>query len=206
MKEEQPGVSALAALLLIAAGAFMALLYRATLRFCADVKPFKVVRTGVVEREIRPPSDGMHHVMLFQWQLFGTGWLFQRALRRLNSKYAHWDSPFAERGQDAETEVLNFCNTYGVQQEPWVWSKPAKEYSTMNEWFTRKYSPSLAPENNLGSSDVLSPATAVVFSFPSVLQMPDLVKNEKFTISETGIPEHTVSLVLVHGILHARRS
>ena len=167
---------------------FLVALRRATLRFCASVRPFHILKTDQIDCEIRPPSDGVWHVLAFIWRVFGSGRLYQAFLRWLNRKYLHWDTPFADLGQDAATEVLSYCRTYGVQVEPWVWEKPACEYTTMNEWFTRKYAGAHAPERNTWG--VLSPATAVVTPFPSVREMPQIIKNEQFHIRDVGIPEH----------------
>ena len=168
---------------------FALALVRATLRFSASATPYIIVRTGEMEKETRPPSDAVFHVLFFKWHVFGSGWLYQRMLRKLNQAYDDWDTPFEKLGKDAATAVHEYCTTYKVQREPWPWSKSAAEYRTMNEWFTRHYRPELAPESNLGSAHVLSPATAVVSLFPSVAQMPRLVKNDRFTISECGIPD-----------------
>jgi len=77
-----------------------------------------------------------------------------------------------------------------VQKHPWIWSKPAADYRTQNEWFTRKYVGELTPERNLGSAHVLMPATAVVYFFHSAAEMPRVVKNDRFTITDSGIPDH----------------
>ena len=169
---------------------FLVALRRATLRFCASVRPFHILKTDQIDCEIRPPSDGVWHVLAFIWRVFGSGRLYQAFLRWLNRKYLHWDTRFEDLGQNAATEVLSYCRTYGVQVEPWVWEKSAGEYTTMNEWFTRKYAGPHAPERNLGTSHVLSPATAVVTPFPSVREMPQIIKNEQFHIRDVGIPEH----------------
>lgn len=183
-------LSALALALLLAATTFLIVLYYATLRFCASARPYHILKTGKIGCEIRPPSDGVFHVLAFKWRVFGSGWLYQRFLRWLNSKYAHWDTPFAELGQDAETEVRGYCHTYSVQEEPWIWDRPAAAYMTMNEWFTRKYATPHAPESNLGSAGVLSPATAVVTPFASVAEMPTVIKNGSFHIRNVGIPNY----------------
>ncbi|KOO26348.1 hypothetical protein Ctob_002245 [Chrysochromulina tobinii] len=119
---------------------FLVALRRATLRFCASVRPFHILKTDQIDCEIRPPSDGVWHVLAFIWRVFGSGRLYQAFLRWLNRKYLHWDTRFEDLGQNAATEVLSYCRTYGVQVEPWVWEKSAGEYTTMNEWFTRKSS------------------------------------------------------------------
>jgi len=181
---------------------FLFFLHRATLRFCASVRPYYVLKTGSCECEIRPPSDGVWHVLAFKWQVFGSGWAYQFFLRWLNRKYQNWDTPFGALGQDAAEEVLKYCHRYGVQHEPWIWDRPAGEYTTMNDWFTRKYAPALAPERNLGSADVLSPATAVVMPFPSVVELPKIVKNERFRIVDVGIPQYQEYLAHPCAILY----
>lgn len=99
-----------------------------------------------------------------------------------------WDNTFEELGLDAETEVRNYCKSYGVQVSPWVWEKPAKDYKTMNEWFTRSYRYDIM--TRLGTSEIVTPASAVVTFFKNVREMPKILKNDKFTISESGIPNY----------------
>lgn len=183
-------ISTTLASLLLVVCLFFIILHRATLRFCASSKPFRVLRTGEMDCEIRPPADGVFHVLLFKWQLFGSGWAYQRFLLWLNNKYSDWDTPFVQLGLDPETEVRKYCRTYNVQQEPWIWEKAPPQFTTMNDWFTRKFAPAHAPEGHLGTADVLSPATAVVTPFESVLEMPKVVKNERFTIADVGIRDY----------------
>lgn len=131
-------------------------LHSATLQFSTEAKPFVVVKSGATEKEVRPPSDAVFHVLFFVWGVFGRGWVYQHMLRKLNSAYDTWDTPFAALGLDATAAVRGYCEQYGVQQEPWVWSKPASEYRTFNEWFARRFVPSLSPEANLGNAAVLT--------------------------------------------------
>ena len=56
--------------------------------------------------------------------------------------------------------------------------------------FGRLYKPELAPEATCGDAAVLTPATGVVSWFDSVALMPKLLKNERFTIAQSGIPDH----------------
>jgi hypothetical protein len=67
-------------------------------------------------------------VLLFQWRIFGTGWLQQALLRQLNRGYDDWDADFESLGRDAATCVKEYCEKYGVQQQPWIWSKQAAQY------------------------------------------------------------------------------
>ena len=45
-------------------------LVKATLRFC-ETTPYKVLKTGLMEQEVRPPSDAMYHALFFKWRVFG---------------------------------------------------------------------------------------------------------------------------------------
>ena len=169
---------------------FMLRLRQATLRFCGSAEPYQVVRTGATEKETRPASDAVFHVLFFVWGVFGRrGRLYQHLLRALNRQYDDWDTPFAALGTDASSAVLAYCARYGVQVEPWVWSKPAADYTTHNDWFARKYRAELSPERNLGDAAVLMPATAVTSWYSSAAELPVLVKNEQFTLEGSGVPE-----------------
>ena len=170
--------------------AFLLRLRQATLHFAGSAEPYRVVKTGETEKETRPATDAVFHVLFFVWGVFGRrGWLYQHLLRALNREYDAWDTPFAALGIDASSAVLAYCAKYGVQVEPWVWSKPASEYTTQNDWFARKYRSELSPERNLGDAAVLMPATAVASWYSSAAALPALVKNEQFTLEGSGAPE-----------------
>ena len=156
-----------------------------------------VTSGGAVAREHRPVSDVIFHVLVFKWRVLGDGYLFDRAMTRINSTFLSWDEPFATPSE-AEAAVLAFCERWGVAQQPWVWDRPAREYTTMNEWFSRKHLAEHAPENNLGTADVVVPATAVVTWFESVEAMPRVVKNDAFTIDDCGFPPAFVSRCKAH--------
>jgi len=149
-----------------------------------------VLADGTVEREQRPLSDVFFHLVLFKWGLLGDGRLFDSIMARVNREFLEWDRPFPD-GQ-AEAIVYGFCSKWGVPREPWVWSKPVHEYKTLNDWFTRKHASEHAPENNLGEAEIVTPATAVVTWFPSVSEMPKLVKNDAFTVEDCGLPKDFV--------------
>ena len=121
---------------------------------------------------------------------FRDGRLFQWLLTRLNAGFATWDVPFAEQGQDAAAEVLGFCAHWGVALDPWVWSKPAAEYATANEFFARSFAPPHAPEANLGGSDIVAPSTSVVSWYPTASSLPAKLKNDAWTLEGVGIPRH----------------
>lgn len=158
-------------------------------------RPYVVVATHEVGREHRPTSDVLVHVFLFLWlaRMLPGGTehsLFKRILAAINKPFLTWDIPFAEQGLGPEAEVLEFCKKWGVPLEPWVWAKSPGEYTSANDFFTRALAPAHMPERNLGTTTIVSPATAVVTWFPSAHAMPRLVKNDRFTLSEAGIPDH----------------
>jgi hypothetical protein len=119
-------------------------------------------------------------------------------LESLNRGFNAWDETFTSQGKKAAEEVLAYCHAYGVQvpgpmkkgaaQCAWDWSKFPHEYTTMNDWFTRQYRPAMDPalQNNQGGSFVLAPATAVVTFFPSLREMPSMLKNDAFHINNCG--------------------
>ena len=138
------------------------------------------------QREHRPVSDVLLHLVLFRWRMLGDGPLFQAWLSRANKHFLTWDLPFASQGLDPATSVLTFCEKWGVATDPWPWSKPPGSYETMNEWFCRSFEGKLA----VGEADVVAPATAVVTWFSSAGEMPRVLKNDDFDIAEVGVPEH----------------
>jgi phosphatidylserine decarboxylase len=156
-----------------------------------------VLENGAVQREHRPVSDVIFHVLLFKWGVIGDGWLFDRVMARINAGFVEWDTPFASPAVAARA-VHAFCSRWGVPVDPWPWSKPAEQYATLNDWFTRSYSAEFAPESHLGEAAVLACATAVVTWFPSVAEMPQLVKNDEFTVDDVGFPPDFVRRCKAH--------
>ena len=144
-----------------------------------------------LKQEVRPISDAALHVLMFQWQIFGTSSkVFGRILKALNASYDSWDIPFENLGKNAENEVLEYCKRYGISLNKWPWSKSASEYKTMNEWFGRSYRDGVLPSVPLHKSEIVTaPATAVVTIFESVKSMPRLVKNDRFSIQGV-VPEY----------------
>jgi len=177
--------------LAVSAGLLLRKLYK-DVTLLRNPKPYVDMETKKEYQETRPLDDVIFHVLLFKWRVLGDGWLFQLVLKRLNSSFQTWDVPFAELGQDAETEVLKFCKRWGVSvdSENWLWSKEPKEYETMNEWFCRRFATEHSPERNLGSASVVMPATATVTWFQNVTEMPRILKNDRFTIAGVGIPDY----------------
>ena len=66
------------------------------------------------------PQGAIADVLSISCDVLGTGGLYQRMLRHLNSGYDDWDTTFTALGRDAETEVLAYCKRYGVQVELWI--------------------------------------------------------------------------------------
>ena len=62
--------------------AFGLALVRRTLALCEELPLYRVVRTGELARETLPPSDAMYTVLLYEWRLFGGGWLFRLMARK----------------------------------------------------------------------------------------------------------------------------
>merc|ERR1719473_477373 len=106
----------------------------------------------------------------------------------MNAHLLTWDAPFADPGT-ADAHVRDYCRMFQMPIEPWVWEKVPCEFLSKNDWFARKYAPEFGPEQNLGSADLLAPSTSCVTWFPSAAEMPRVVKNERFTIEDCGIPD-----------------
>ena len=62
--------------------AFGLSLVRRTLALCEELPPYRVIRTGDLARETLSPSDAMFTVLLYEWRLFGGGWLFRLMARK----------------------------------------------------------------------------------------------------------------------------
>lgn len=173
-------------------------------KFCYDCyeianpPEYVIVTSGEIAREARPFSAVVVQALVFHWlvPIFGHRSRFvQWGLLQANRAYDSWDLTFEEQGKDSETEILKFCDFWGVKTEPWEWSKNPKEYKTMNSFFGRHYTPDivekrLASKSSTSSSkDIYSPADSVVTWFRSTEEMPLKLKNEQFaSLAEIGIP------------------
>lgn len=149
-----------------------------------------------VDQEVRPFSDAFLHTLLFRWKILGTNSrIICNLLESLNKGYDTWDTPFSELKQDPQTQIDAYCSRYGItlhSEDPagWEWSKNPAEYTTLNEFFTRKFKPTKVPATAPASAAaVVAPATAVVTFFPSVSSMPRTLKNDSFSIENIGLPE-----------------
>jgi hypothetical protein len=176
-------------------GAFVLTATRLAIAVRDMMNPTKFIDTTTssleLQQELRPWTDAILHVLLFQWQIFGTESLaFCNLLESLNRGFDTWDIPFVEQGQNPCTEILKYCKSYGVappnDKGEWMWSMLPAEYKTMNEFFTR-----IPTELAVGDGKVVSPCTAVITMFDDVSLMPKVLKNSRFTIGESGIPNHT---------------
>eukprot|EP00948_MAST-09A_sp_MAST-9A-sp1_P000960 g960.t1 len=155
--------------------------------------PYINLHTGKVSREPRPFTDCLVHAFLFRWvrAITGDGYLYQKLLVQLNKGFMTWHNTYAERGEDAETEVYKFCDRWKIPREPWLWSKKASEYTTPNEWFTRAYSKKHNPitAKSLAKADIATPSTSDVTWFNTVRDMPKQIKNDDWKLDdEVGIP------------------
>ena len=207
-KKQQSSGSLIAAILLVALTHFFfnfsswrtlfyTVLALALTKFILDCielrlpKPYVVLATNEQRRETRPFSDVALHVLLFKWLrvILCDSRLYQVLLARLNEDFLSWDETFRSQGKDPETEVLRFCEKWGVDTTSWPWSKAPGEYATANEFFGRAFSAARSVESSrLGSALVASPATAVVSWFPSARELPRLLKNEAWSLDGVGVP------------------
>ena len=151
------------------------------------------LHTKKIDRERRPLIDSLVHAILFRWirVLLGDGYLYQKLLIILNASFLTWDETFESRGENATTKVIQFCDRWGVQKEPWIWSKKAEDYTTANDFFTRSYAKRYNPitPSSLAKADIVTPSTSAVTWYNSVAEMPNVIKNDAWKLDEeVGIP------------------
>ena len=195
----QPGLPAFYKVLLgfgalvLLAVIFGVALVRRTLRYCDDRPWHQVVRTGELARDPMPPSEAMYVVLLFEWRLFGSGWMHRMMARKWVGSAGTWDVPFVIMGLDPESEVLAFCARYGMPEEPWVWSKKAAAYESMSAWMARRLRRELSPEALATQSDeatLVAPAAGTVDWLGAAAELPATVQHVHFALAKCGLPEY----------------
>jgi phosphatidylserine decarboxylase len=131
--------------------------------------------------------EGVFATMLFDLALFGTDNFFINFIIQLFTQIQNsWDKPFGSK-EIARQEVSTFCTHIGIQSDPWIWNKPAQEYTCLNDFFSRTYHPDHhAPP--IGDMDVVSPACCrlSLYRDDTVLQRL-LIKGCEYSMDKIGL-------------------
>ena len=132
--------------------------------------------------------EGVFATLLFDLALFGTSNVFINGIISLfTSIQNYWDAPFKSEGE-AEEKIVEFCNRLDIQQDPWIWDAEIGRYSSLNEFFSRTYSPEHFPK--IGTGRLVSPACCKILSYSNDEAMKSiLIKGCDYDLARIGFPE-----------------
>ncbi|ACI64476.1 predicted protein [Thalassiosira pseudonana CCMP1335] len=132
--------------------------------------------------------EGVFATLLFDLALFGTSNPIINGIISLFTTIQNsWDASFKSE-EEAESKVTEFCNRLDIQQQPWIWEKPITKYTSLNDFFSRTYSPNHFPE--LGTGTLVSPACCKILSYSNDMTMKSiLIKGCDYDINKIGLPE-----------------
>jgi phosphatidylserine decarboxylase len=104
-------------------------------------------------------------------------WFTGKLIQKFNSA----NIPFTST-QDPEVEIRKFASKHGIGLTSWPWSKPIQGYTSINDFFSRRFA--IAPP--VGDTDIISPATGTV----RLVQNRELMemKWQTYDIQMCGIP------------------
>ena len=113
------------------------------------------------------------------------GYIYQFMSRLLLIQFNKANDLFKDTGKSPIKEILKFANKHDIECDisNWKWSKPLYEYSSINDFFMRKYS-----TYNYGTMDVITPACATCKNFKNFDSINELIKGNKYTKNNCGIP------------------
>lgn len=154
-----------------------------------------VDRTGsAVKSVVLSWETALQLAAVYQWTILGSESEFinKQVMRTTQNAGVRWSEviPVAAR----EQKILAFASRNQIDVNPWVWEKQIAEYSSVNDFFARRYHPesSLHPAQLFGASDstaIGSAAEGKIVAYSSVEESQRFwIKNEAFTLEKTGLP------------------
>jgi hypothetical protein len=150
-----------------------------------------VLRRNTVESTNQPRMtlfEGVFATLLFDMALFGTSnKIINTIIKLFTTIQNSWDANFSSK-EDGVKEITEFCTRLNIQQNPWIWEKSIEEYTSLNDFFSRTYSPNYFPEVQAGR--LVSPACCKLISYPNNETMKRiLIKGCDYELNKIGIPE-----------------
>lgn len=156
-------------------------------------QPYADFRDDAKCSPLRPWRMVFAHAVLFHWNGHHRSWLKQRVLRLATRYFDDWDVPFRRQGRDPASEVLRYCDFWGVARRPWPWVKHPREYDTMNEFFARRYAKECLRIDGRGVASM--PADAQMTWYPRCSDMPRKLKNDDFEDLESMLGPRACNVV-----------
>ena len=115
-------------------------IWRDRIKYNASEMQVFVVQSQKIKTKPRMTFvEAVFATILFDLALFGTdNILINFVIRRFTKFQNSWDNKF-QNANEAEKEILDFCDKLQIQHEPWIWEKVITEYSSLNDFFSRRY-------------------------------------------------------------------
>ena len=133
--------------------------------------------------------EAVFATLLFDLALFGTNnILINTIISTFTSIQNSWDTPFTSP-KHATDGIRNFCKRLHIQMDPWIWDKPIDEYTSLNNFFSRTYSPKYFPRINALNGRLSSPACCRMTSYNDDSSLKSiLIKGCEYDINKIGLP------------------
>lgn len=132
-------------------------------------------------------NEGVFATILFDLALFGTSNpIINGIISFFTTIQNSWDAPF-KNGREAEEKIRDFCNRLDIQQNPWIWEKQPRDYSSLNDFFSRTYASDSFP--SIGNGRLVSPACCKILTFHDDSCMKSiLIKGCNYQLEKVGFP------------------
>lgn len=139
--------------------------------------------------------EGVFATLLFDLALFGTSNpIINFIIRAFTTIQNSWDRPF-QNETEAESKIFEFCTRLDIRRHPWMWHRPAGEYGSLNDFFSRTYAPEYFPR--LGDGRVVSPACCKISTYDDDEGLRRLlIKGCEYDVSKIGLPDDENNLLL----------
>lgn len=165
--------------------------HRLSSRIQENIDDIQVTQLSTMQTKTKPRMtlfEGVGATILFDLALFGTNnWFINFLIKLFTSFQNSWDTPLAS-DVAATAAITEFCQRLSIQQEPWIWEKAKEDYESLNDFFSRTYSPEHFPP--LGSCDVLAPACCTMRSYRNNDGLESLlIKGCDYELANIGIPD-----------------
>lgn len=139
--------------------------------------------------------EGVFATLLFDLALFGTSNpIINFIINFFTTLQNSWDRPF-QNEIEAELKIVEFCTRLNIRRHPWMWDRPAGEYGSLNDFFSRTYAPEYFPR--VGDGRVVSPACCKISTYDDDEGLKRLlIKGCEYDVSKIGLPDNESNLLL----------
>jgi phosphatidylserine decarboxylase len=136
-------------------------------------------------------TEGTFATLLFEFALLGTNnFLIRFIVKVYTNLTSSWDTRFRS-GEQAEERIKDFCQRFNIQYKPWIWGKQIREYTCLNDFFSRTYADMYFP--TLGTANLVSPASCTMTRYNDDADLKQiLIKGCNYSIEAIGLPSNDI--------------